>query len=184
MISKKTSLPLVAAIISSLLMVIEIVLYFTGLDMAESSGDSIGYLGASLNFFASVPHIVTYAVGVILNWISCGTKNKGCMLAAAILYGIAIALYLLNLPFVLPGLILAIVAYCKMSKMAEIEAQIRIHQTIVAVNADDGNNSAVPFFPAHEKEPFVLQPRTAYIIGAIFFALLIAAITVFVILAI
>lgn len=158
MVTKKsTILTFLAAVFGLLGLVLEFYLSVEGMELSELTGSSTEQAGAGLFFLLSLPHLVVFAVGVIVNWIGEFVNSKGCILAAAIIYGVALVLSLLNFVFVLPALVLAIIGYCKLSKAAKEAEQAAMYAAIFAFQrGTPTQDGTTPFTPP---QPVPKQPK-------------------------
>lgn len=131
----KTTMPLITSIVSTVLFVLDVVCLIALTNEGMNSGDSATALGTGLGFLLVLPHLIIFAVGVLLSWIATGVKSKGCMLTAAILFSVALLFGFGYFMFAIPSVVLGFIAYAKLNKAAKVAEDIKRFQQLKAAAA-------------------------------------------------
>ena len=131
----KTNMPLITSIVSTVLLILDIVCLVALASEGLNSTDSATAVGTGIGIMLVIPHFLVFAVGVLLAWIATGTKSKGCMLTAAILFSVAVLIGIGYFMFPIPSVVLGFIAYAKLNKAAKVEEDIRRFQQMKAAAA-------------------------------------------------
>lgn len=117
---KRSKLLLVSGIIGTLY-VIYLFSYFIGINSnASGASEEVGYALATV---LVTPHMVIAGIAVIFNWLGFALKARWAALVSAILYAVAILVFIMYFWGVLVEMILCFVAFGKMKKTNEIKPQ-------------------------------------------------------------
>lgn len=113
---KRSKVALVAAIVATLCVILEYVIYgdaSSGIN-SENVGEAIG---TAIGLAMVLPHVIMFAIGALLNWIGWATHVRGFTLTAGILYCVALILGVQNWFMVILPIILAFVGFAKQGKI-------------------------------------------------------------------
>lgn len=118
---KRSKVALVAALVATLCVILEYVIYgdaASGVDSANV-GEAIG---TAIGLAMVLPHVIVFALGALFNWIGWGTRVRGFTLTAGILYCVALILGIQNWFMVILPIVLAFIGFAKQGKIkAEAE---------------------------------------------------------------
>lgn len=114
---KKSKTALVAMVIGVIYAVYALSYWFGA--NTDPSLEASEALGAGLATAIVMPHLVTAIIGALFNVIGFFANNRGFILAAAILYTIALAVFPPYFFFVLIQMILCYIAFVRMGKARE-----------------------------------------------------------------
>ena len=106
---------LLVSLIIGVLYVIYSAVYWTG---ANDGGSSAQAAGAAMATMLVMPHLAMTVLAVIFNAVAFFTNKASFALVAAILYTIALVLFIGYFMFVVAEMVLCYVAYGKMHKTA------------------------------------------------------------------
>lgn len=84
------------------------------------SGDSNEQAGATIAFVLMLPHLFLSLIGLIFNILGWSMNKSGFALAGAILYTVAMFLFIPYLFFLIIQTVLSYIAFAKMSKTAKL----------------------------------------------------------------
>lgn len=112
--TKRSVLALIALILSAAY-VVYLFTYFAG-GISSTSGDSAEQLGVALAGALIMPHFIVTMVGVLFNALGYFMRSRGFILVGAILYAVAIILFMPYFIFLIIQMILMFVAYARMKK--------------------------------------------------------------------
>lgn len=99
---------IVCAVISLLYCIYSIWYVFDTTSNVEGSAEAIG---VGIAVYLAIPHLLVMFVGTLVNWFAAILTNKGCALASAILYTVAIFLMPVWFMFVIIQMILMYVGF-------------------------------------------------------------------------
>lgn len=111
---KKLSKTLLISFILGVLYILYSISYWSG--AISSSADSVEQIGAGIATALVMPHLVCTFIAVLFNALGLFLKKRGFALAGAILYTIAMVLFLPYFMFVIIQTILSYIGYAKMPK--------------------------------------------------------------------
>lgn len=114
MTKKKKSLPLLISWILGLAYAIYLVAYFV--NAIGTSTDAAQALGAGIATAMVTPHMIFVFLAVIFNILGWAGNIRWSALCGAILYAVALALFLPYFMFVVVEMILSFVGFAKMKK--------------------------------------------------------------------
>ena len=113
---KRSKVALVAALVATLCVILEYVIYgdaASGVDSANA-GEAIG---TAIGLALVLPHVIVFALGALFNWIGWGTRVRGFTLTAGILYCVALILGIQNWFMVILPIVLAFIGFAKQGKI-------------------------------------------------------------------
>ena len=113
---KRSKVALVAALIATLCVILEYVIYgdaASGVN-SENAGEAIG---TAIGLALVMPHMIMFALGALFNWLGWGTRVRGFTLTAGILYCVALVLGIQNWFMVILPIVLAFVGFAKQGKI-------------------------------------------------------------------
>lgn len=108
----KNKLALISWILS-LLYLIYLIYYFAG-GVGNSSGSE--QAGAAIATALVFPHMLAVGIALIFNMLGYFLNNRAFILVGAILYSVAILLFMMYFMFVIIQMILSYIAFAKMKK--------------------------------------------------------------------
>lgn len=114
---KRSKVALLAAILATLAVIMEYAIYseaaadFHSRNVAKSIGTAIGIALVT-------PHVVSFAIGALFNWIGWATRIRGFTLTAGILYSVALLLGVQNWFMVILPVVLVFIGFVKQGKIA------------------------------------------------------------------
>lgn len=109
---KKSKLALVSWILS-LMYLIYLISYFSG-GIGSTTGSE--QVGAALATALVFPHMLVVGIGLIFNMLGYFLNNRAFVLVGAILYSVAILLFMMYFMFIIVQMILSYIAFAKMKK--------------------------------------------------------------------
>lgn len=112
---KKSKLALVSWVLT-VLYLIYIISYLAG-GIGSTSGAE--QAGAALATALVFPHMLAVGIGLIFNMLGYFLNNRTFVLVGAILYSVAILLFMVYFMFVIVQMILSYVAFARMKKIEE-----------------------------------------------------------------
>ena len=115
---KRQKLLWIAAILSTILFILEIVAYAQTAASVDQT-DSAAVIGTGIGLALVMPHLITFGLGVLLEWIALGIKRAGFILAAGILFCVSLFLGIQNFYMLLLPIILAFIGYSKMKNLTK-----------------------------------------------------------------
>ena len=113
---KKSKLLLVSWVLT-LVYIVLIVVYISTYDGATNSTEQAG---AAIAFMLMLPHLLVTFIGLIFNVLGWSMKKSGFALTGAILYTVAMFLFIPYFFFIILQTILSYIAFAKMSKSAKL----------------------------------------------------------------
>lgn len=111
--TKRSVLALLALILSAAYVLYLFTYFIGGVSAAQDSAEQ---LGAAIATTLVMPHFIVTLVGVIFNVLGYLMKNRGFILVGAILYAVAMFLFIPYFMFLVIQTILLFVAYARMKK--------------------------------------------------------------------
>ena len=111
---RKMSKCLLIAFIIGLAYCIYSFAYWSG--AVDSMGTAAEQIGAGIATALVTPHLICTVLAVIFNGLGCFLKSRGFALAGAILYAVAMVLFLAYFMFVIVEMILSFIGFAKMKK--------------------------------------------------------------------
>lgn len=118
---KKKSVCLLIAAILGLLYAGYLVIYFTGANL--NTTDSVEALGTGLATAMVTPHMICTVLAVIFNILGWAGNKRGFALTGAILYAVAMVIFLPYALFVTLQMILSFVGFSNLKKIAAANGQ-------------------------------------------------------------
>ena len=113
--TKRSVLALIALVLTAAY-VVYLFTYFTG-GVASTANDSSEQLGAAIATALVLPHFIVTLIGLLFNAMGYLMRSRGFILVGAILYAVAMFLFIPYFMFLVIQMILMFVAYARMKKM-------------------------------------------------------------------
>ncbi len=116
--AKRSVILLITAILSTAYF-IYLIAYF-GNAIGGSTGDE--QLGAAIATALVLPHMIVVVLGAIFCWLGYFLRKKGFALVGAILFCVALALFVWYFMFTIPLLVLGFIGYANQGKLCKAAA--------------------------------------------------------------
>jgi len=113
---KKLNIPLLISLIIGVAYLIYSIVYWGGAVGGPSTGTAAA--GAAVAATLVMPHLIFLVIGIVFNALGLFMKKAGFALVGAILYAVALVLFIPYFMFVIVEMILSFVGFAQLKKAA------------------------------------------------------------------